>query len=288
MVDQELAVFFVAVVDEHLDGGLALLRVARLVRLDARYQRAELQVADVDGVRDHAEELQVRKTGLQREGELDRDGQRVVGDEHVVEEVPYGQGDPVVGVERFQRPVAARLLAEQAVREERLDLAVPYLVQRAERRGVAPGGGAPEPAHAGLAEGRQVLRHRDRAVVRDDHGLPARIELVEQLRAADGVLQRVGGGVLGDLVVDVFAVTDLVGLVPGQPRLGRDTTGTRQFFGEHVGLVDVAERPVRVTCQVIPVAAGEPGHREISFAAGMLTFAYAVSRQGVQATVKDS
>ena len=260
VVDQLLRDVLLAVLDQDLDRRLTLLRVPGLIGLDRGDQRAEVEIPDVHRVRGHAQELQVGEAGLEGEGELDRRGHRIVGGEHVVEQVPGRDRAPLVGVQGLVRPVHPGLFVQQGIGEVGLDLAVPGLVQAAERGHVAPRGGPAEPAHPGLPDARQVLRDGDRPVVRDDRRLPARVELIEHPGPADHRVHRVHARVLAHLVVHVLGVGDLVRLVPAPPALGRDTVRVRQLLRPRLLLVHVGQGPVHVPGEVVPLGSSQSGH----------------------------
>jgi hypothetical protein len=236
--------------------GLTLLCVPGLVGLDRRDQRAEVEVAGLHRVCGHAEELQVGEAGLEGERELDRHRYGVVRQEHVVEEVASGDDAPLVGVVGLVRPVELRLLGQGLVRDVRLQLTMTGLIESAEGRHVAPGRGAAEAGHAGLADAGLVLRDRDGAVVRDDGRTPAGLELVPDVGAVEDVVDGVHAGVLAGLVVHVLRVGDFVRLVPCPPVVGRHTEAVRQFRRESLVLRDVGQVPVHVTREVVPLRAG--------------------------------
>ena len=216
LVEQVLRDVGLARLHEHLDGGLALLRVTRLVGLDRRDEGAEVEVAHLHRVGRHAQPQGAFQMTTRN---LDRRRHRVVRGEHVVEDVARGDDAPLVRVVRLVRPVEAGLLVQRLVREVRLQLAVPHLVEGAVGGHVPPRGRAAEAGHARLADARLVLGDGDGAVVGEDRGLPARVEVVEDGRPAHHVVDREQALVLAGLVVHVLGVGDLVGLVPFEPAL---------------------------------------------------------------------
>jgi hypothetical protein len=133
------------------------LGVARLVGLDALHHALEHAVADLGRHRRQADELQVGEAGLEDEvggdGELDR-GRR---EQHLVDQVAGGDGDPVVAVEEAVGPVELAIPAHQVVAEQERDLGVAQLVEAAQHRGGAPRAVAAEAAGAQVADHRREL-----------------------------------------------------------------------------------------------------------------------------------
>src|SRR5262249_4269249 len=142
---------------------------------------------------------------------------------YVIKTMTKGDRSPLIGVEGLVRPVKARLFLEQIVGKGQLDLPVTSFVQRSVQGHVAPRRGTPKPAHSGLADGGQVLRHGDPCVVRDDRGFPARVQVLENPRPGDGRADGVDPGILRGLVMDVLTVADLVRLIPAPPSSRRYT-----------------------------------------------------------------
>ena len=91
------------------------------------------------------------------------------------------------------------------------------------------------------------------SVVRDYRRFPARVEVLKELGASEGGPDGVHAGFLLRLVVDVFAVADLVRLIPVPPRSCRYAMAVRKRFGENFFLRHVFEAPIHVTGQVIPL-----------------------------------
>ncbi len=123
------------------------LSVASLVCLDARQRLLKEVVVCPVGNRGHRHELEVRKAGLEHEVELQGHVYGVGRQEHVVEQVPRGDDQPLVGVIGPVCPVEVAVETQQVVAEEQGDLRMADFVESSQRGHGAPCAVAPEARH---------------------------------------------------------------------------------------------------------------------------------------------
>ena len=249
-----------AVADQDLDQRRGDLRVARLVRLDARDEIGKGEIADVGGICRKTDHLDIRQAGLESEIQHDRRGDGITRHHHVVERMAAADCRPVVAALRLLRPVELPVERRKLVGKRELDLSVPQFVEHTEGRHVAHAGRPAEARHAGTGLPGLVLRQGDRRIVQLQEAEIGRVGLLVVFRALQRRAHRIGATVLLALDRDILAIGDLVGLVVGLPLRDRDAVGIAHFRREHLGLGNVGRRPVGGARQIVPFRAFEHCH----------------------------
>jgi hypothetical protein len=116
----------------------ALLRMPRFVRLYAGKQVRETDVAALHCVGGERDELHVREPVFQGEVHAQRGIDAIGVQQPIVAEAANGDDTPLVGVKGLLAPVEARIVLQQIMREQQLELRVSDLVEHAEHSDVAP------------------------------------------------------------------------------------------------------------------------------------------------------
>jgi hypothetical protein len=204
------------------------------------------------GQRGQADELQIGESGLEHEVGRDRELDRIRAQQHLVECVARGDGDPVVGMIEAVRPVEAGVAGDQVVHQLEGDLRVPELVEGAQQRHAAPRPVTAEACRAEIADHGGELRQRQRGRVQLHRAHPTR---VEPRRTA--ARQRLANGDHRRLLLRLHAhVVDEGGaklLLPSRPIRVRQPRTSAARLGKEVAGIDVARLPVELPRQRHPI-----------------------------------
>src|SRR6202521_4047496 len=108
--------------------------------------------------RREAHKLKVGEAGFENHVGGDVEFNRVLPEREFVEEVPCRDGEPVVGVIEFVRPIKLCVPADQLMHQEQRNLGMAKLVQGAEAGHCSPSAVAAEASAAEIADGSGEFR----------------------------------------------------------------------------------------------------------------------------------